>query len=50
MRMGEHRLKDRWANKRNKNGALIDKLRVNASRLGCQEKRGRIRTPSDLLF
>jgi len=50
MRMGEHRLKDHWANKRNKNGALIDKLRVNASRLGCREIRARIRTPSELRF
>ena len=38
------------AAKRNKNLTLVDKLRVNAWRNGCREKRGRIRTPSELGF
>ena len=36
--------------KRNKILALIDKVGVSASRLGCWEKRGRILTPSELGF
>ena len=38
------------AAKRDKNLALVDKLRVNAWRNGCRKKRGRIRIPSELRF